>query len=418
MTHHTAIVQTILVPIGVVTLALTSSATNVKALELVIPSEQASHKLETAETTAQRAIPGQVSRSAALLNGEVNAQTLRPSTPAIGGPLSVETEALSFRSVEPLPSPPPFGEPSSGRSPALSVPANAEDSANNRLIFLRHTLRQPGHVDQLIPQSADPLINRLPELEAAPFPIEILVAQQTAPGAPLPTERSPNLSDPSGLPDSTLPSGTSVPQPLEPDTTVPPDSVPPIDTSPTAPAPDSAAPSQTVPESTSPIPDPATPAPTTPSDQPSDKPPRPADVEPGRRTSSGSSYIGIGGNIGIGDGDTQIGQGSAALISKIGLLSYLSVRPSILFSDDLTILLPVTYDFNFGNSPLDRVGFRAAPYVGAGAVISTDEPSVDLLLTGGLDVPITERFTGTAAVNASVTGSPAVGLMLGVGYNF
>jgi hypothetical protein len=143
------------------------------------------------------------------------------------------------------------------------------------------------------------------------------------------------------------------------------------------------------------------------------------DVTPGRATRSGSSYIGIGGNIGIGDGDTAIGEGSFAVLSKIGLTRSFSVRPSFLIGDNVTILLPVTYDFNFGAGPTEDIGFRAAPYVGVGPAISLgDDSGVDLLLTGGIDVPISSQFTATAAVNASVTGNPAVGVFVGVGYNF
>jgi len=40
---------------------------------------------------------------------------------------------------------------------------------------------------------------------------------------------------------------------------------------------------------------------------------------------------------------------------------------------------------------------------GAGAAISIgDDSAVDFLLTGGIDVPLTPRFTATAAVNATV----------------
>lgn len=144
-----------------------------------------------------------------------------------------------------------------------------------------------------------------------------------------------------------------------------------------------------------------------------------SDVDPGRATRSGSSYVGIGGNIGIGSGDTQLGQGSFAVLSKIGLLPSFSVRPSVLFSDDVTILIPITYDFSFGQGPTSTLGFSAAPFVGVGAAISTgDGADVGLLLTGGVDVPLSSQFTATASVNASVTGEAAVGILLGVGYNF
>ncbi len=162
---------------------------------------------------------------------------------------------------------------------------------------------------------------------------------------------------------------------------------------------------------------PTTPTQTTPT--PPDPTTSQTTVSPGRVTRSGSSYFGVGGNIGIGSGDTQLGQGSFALISKIGLLRSYSVRPSILFSDNVTVLLPITYDFSFGEGPTEALGFRAAPYVGVGAAISTGSGSnVGLLLTGGVDVPISPQFTATAAVNATVTGDPAIGILLGVGYNF
>lgn len=142
-------------------------------------------------------------------------------------------------------------------------------------------------------------------------------------------------------------------------------------------------------------------------------------VSPGRSTQSGSSYVGIGGNIGIGTGDTALGRGSFAVISKIGLTRNFSVRPSVLFGDSTTILVPVTYDFSFGEGPTSNLGFSAAPYLGAGVAISTGNNSnVGFLLTGGIDVPLSSQFTATAAVNASLSGNTAVGILVGVGYNF
>lgn len=144
-----------------------------------------------------------------------------------------------------------------------------------------------------------------------------------------------------------------------------------------------------------------------------------SDFVPGRATRSGSSYIGIGGNIGIGDGDIALGQGSFAVLSKIGLTRNFSVRPSVLFSDDVAILLPITYDFSFGEGLTGDFGFTAAPFLGIGAAISTGRGGdVGLLLTGGIDVPLSSQFTATASVNASVTGQAAVGVLLGIGYNF
>lgn len=148
------------------------------------------------------------------------------------------------------------------------------------------------------------------------------------------------------------------------------------------------------------------------------------EVSPGRTTRSSSSYIGIGGNIGLGEGDTELGESSFAVFSKVGLTNYLSVRPSVLVGDDPTILLPVTVDFNPGATGVtedvsEDIDLRVAPYLGAGAAISTsEEGAVDFLATGGVDIPLSSRFTANAAVNATLFDNAAVGLTLGVGYNF
>lgn len=147
-------------------------------------------------------------------------------------------------------------------------------------------------------------------------------------------------------------------------------------------------------------------------------------ITPGRATRSGPSYIGAGGNLGLGDGDSAVGEGSFAIFSKIGLTRNISARPSVLFSDDPTILLPVTFDFIPGVTQVTEnvsgeIGLRVSPFVGGGVAISTgDDSGVDFLLTGGVDVPISSRFTATATVNATLFDNTAVGLLLGLGYNF
>ncbi len=127
-------------------------------------------------------------------------------------------------------------------------------------------------------------------------------------------------------------------------------------------------------------------------------------------------YIGVGGNIGIG-GDTGIGEGSFSIISKVGLTRNFSARPSVLFGDNTTILLPVTVDFPSQNVETTR--FNVAPYIGGGAVISTgDDSDIGVLLTGGIDVPINSQFTATAGVNVGFVDETNIGVILGVGYNF
>ncbi len=145
----------------------------------------------------------------------------------------------------------------------------------------------------------------------------------------------------------------------------------------------------------------------------------PAPISPGRETRGGSSYIGVGGNIGLG-GDTTLSEGSFSVISKIGLTNNFSVRPSALIGDNAVFLIPLTLDF-----PVESVTdtgvqqISVAPYIGGGAAISTGQDNtVGFLLTGGVDVPLSPQFTANAGVNVGFINDTEVGLMLGVGYNF
>jgi hypothetical protein len=146
-----------------------------------------------------------------------------------------------------------------------------------------------------------------------------------------------------------------------------------------------------------------------------------ADIDPGRVTRGGYSYVGIAGNIGIGGGDSALGDGNFAVTSKIGLTRTISVRPSAVFSDNTAILIPITYDFAVQSSEdpfAEPLPF--APYVGVGAAIKTgnDDSKVGFLVSGGVDIPLNQQFTANAAVNAGFFDQTDVGLLLGVGYNF
>lgn len=159
-----------------------------------------------------------------------------------------------------------------------------------------------------------------------------------------------------------------------------------------------------------------------------DEPPKPSaskvaqsdiNIDPGRPTRGGSSYIGIAGNIGLG-GNSALGDGNFMVISKIGFTNAISARPGAVIGDESVILLPVTYDFSF-NPLSDEFAepLPIAPYIGGGVGINTGDGSeVAFLLTGGIDVPITPQFTATAAVNAAFFDDTDIGLSIGVGYNF
>lgn len=142
------------------------------------------------------------------------------------------------------------------------------------------------------------------------------------------------------------------------------------------------------------------------------------DIDPGRTTRSGSSYIGVAGNIGLG-GDSALSEGGFMVISKIGLTRTISVRPSVAIEDDPVVLVPLTYDFNLRSADALDESLSVAPYVGAGVAIETSgDADVGLLLAGGVDVPLNTNFTATAGVNAAFLDETDVGLMIGVGYNF
>ena len=143
------------------------------------------------------------------------------------------------------------------------------------------------------------------------------------------------------------------------------------------------------------------------------------DIQPGRATRGVSSYLGVGANFGL-TGDSALGDGTnVAVFSKIGLLNYLSVRPAVVIVDDPTVLIPITYDFNLRSKEALGETFSIVPYLGGGVGIKTGEDaSVGFLLTGGLDVPLSSRFTATTAVNALFGDDTDVGIWVGVGYNF
>ncbi len=143
----------------------------------------------------------------------------------------------------------------------------------------------------------------------------------------------------------------------------------------------------------------------------------PRRIEPGRATRGGSSYIGIGGNIGF-TGGTGIGSGAFVVNSKIGLTRNVSFRPAVLIGDNTDFLLPITYDFTIESAdPFAPVPF--APFVGGGVVFSTDgDSNVGFLLSGGVDVPLSAQFVANASVNVGFLDDANVGVLVGVGYTF
>lgn len=139
---------------------------------------------------------------------------------------------------------------------------------------------------------------------------------------------------------------------------------------------------------------------------------------PGRRTRGGSSYVGLGVNVGL-SGNTDLGDANLMIISKIGLTNSLALRPGVILGDDPLILLPVTYEFSIRRAEALEEALRIAPYIGAGVTISTaEDDDIGLLLTGGIDVPLSSQFTANAGLNVGIADETDIGLSVGVGYNF
>jgi hypothetical protein len=144
-----------------------------------------------------------------------------------------------------------------------------------------------------------------------------------------------------------------------------------------------------------------------------------SNMEVGRPTRGGSSYIGVAGNIGLSGGTSGLSDGNFTVISKIGITKTLSIRPAVILGTDTTILAPITYDYSFKSADPFSESLTIAPYVGIGAAIKTGNQSeTALLVTGGIDVPLNNRLTATAAVNAGFFNETDIGVLVGVGYNF
>ncbi|NER31042.1 MAG: hypothetical protein F6J89_26340 [Symploca sp. SIO1C4] len=142
------------------------------------------------------------------------------------------------------------------------------------------------------------------------------------------------------------------------------------------------------------------------------------DFEIGRPTRGGSSYVGIGINLGLTDEGTALGDIAFVVNSKLGLTKNISFRPAAVIADNAVFLLPVTYDFAI--EPVDPFEpVRIAPFVGAGIGFATDsDNSVGFVLTGGVDWPFARQFVANASVNVGFFDDTDLGIILGVGYSF
>jgi hypothetical protein len=187
------------------------------------------------------------------------------------------------------------------------------------------------------------------------------------------------------------------------------------------------APSEAQPKPEQPAPSP-TPVNTTPAeptqphhpDQPAPSP-TPVNTTPAEPTQPRPlrQYIGIGGNIGV-SGNTGLSEGGFATMSRFDLNDLLSIRGTSVFGStrsDNAMALTVNFPIRSRSGEV-----RLIPFVGGGVLISSkslfDDVIVRGLVTGGIDVPLSRRFTATAAVNFGFTDTANIGVRLGVMYGF
>ena len=138
-------------------------------------------------------------------------------------------------------------------------------------------------------------------------------------------------------------------------------------------------------------------------------------IEPGR------NYLGIGGSLGLIE-DAYGDFGAAAVITKVKLFELndnndVSIRPSMLVGKDVTFTFPVTVDILLGDPEARIAGKTFVPYGGLGTTFTTDSDVFYFNLVGGMDIPF-NRFTINAETNVGFLDDIALGLRLGIGYNF
>jgi len=160
-----------------------------------------------------------------------------------------------------------------------------------------------------------------------------------------------------------------------------------------------------------------------------DTPPAPTTSTPTRSDSAAAtkpkarpqnaSYIGLGGDIGLSDGKTALGSGGLAILTHTRLTNNLSFHnATVIFGRrSATSNYALTFGIPIKNPSSGQV--VAFPFIGGGvATRNSDGLKFAPLLSGGVDVPISRNFTGTARVNVRFGDDTDVGILIGVGYNF
>ena len=130
------------------------------------------------------------------------------------------------------------------------------------------------------------------------------------------------------------------------------------------------------------------------------------------QTAPSYNYVGIGGSD---DGFVING--------KLSISNNVSIRPEVATdfdfddSEDVSYLVPVTYDFNSVGT--DNYMFN--PFIGAGVAGDIgDDSDIDFAVVAGADYRFAEKYVANGSVNYTPfsDGDDEVGFTVGVGYLF
>lgn len=131
-------------------------------------------------------------------------------------------------------------------------------------------------------------------------------------------------------------------------------------------------------------------------------------------------HIGLGGSIGVSGEDTGLSEGGFAIMTRQDLNERLSIRGTNVFGstrNDNAMALTVNFPVRSSSGAVKLI-----PFVGGGVLISSKGFFEDVLVrglaTGGVDLPLSRRFTATTAVNVGFIDTTSVGVRIGLMYGF
>jgi hypothetical protein len=135
---------------------------------------------------------------------------------------------------------------------------------------------------------------------------------------------------------------------------------------------------------------------------------------------SPNSYIGIGGAIGVNGNTTSLGSGGLTIVSKLRFTDNFSLHDAtVLFGQEAaTSMIILTADFPIRNSEGKTV---VVPFIGGGTQLRyANGLFISPAVSGGVDIPLSNNFTGTVRLNAGFPSnrSADVGVIVGAGYSF